>query len=65
MLFYRYAAIGPASSVYEVCEDNNPSFYQDYGKKNHTIVLLHPYIVLHVIKHVQSILVDYLFPSTH
>ena len=29
---YRYAAIGPASNIYEVCEENNPSVHQDYGK---------------------------------
>ena len=30
---YSYAAVGPASNFYEVCEENNPSLYQDYGKE--------------------------------
>ena len=36
-----YASIGPASNFYEVCEENNPSLYQDYGKRE-TILLRAP-----------------------
>ena len=41
MSCYSYAAIGPAGNFYEVCQEDSPSLYQDYGERNHLLSVFH------------------------